>query len=148
MSLTGIPAFESTIHTTHEWLNQIMERLNLSERQVAYHNLRTVLHALRDRLSVDQAAALGSQLPMLIRGIFFEGWQPQGKPLKIRRKDEFLDPIEAAVPKQDHDAEAIARAVFDVLSEHVSEGEIRHIKLSLPEPIRSLFAEEFRTLWF
>jgi uncharacterized protein (DUF2267 family) len=148
MSLTGIPAFESTIHSTHAWLNGIMERLALKERQEAYHDLRAVLHVLRDRLSVDQAAALGSQLPMLIRGIFFEGWQPQGKPLKVRRKEEFLEPIAAAIPAEGPDAESVTRAVFDVLSEHVSEGEIRHIKLSLPETIRSLFAEEFHTLWF
>jgi len=76
MSQTGVAAFDSTIQTTNVWLHDIMERLGWQDRHRAYHALRAVLHALRDRLPVDQAAALGAQLPMLVRGFYYEGWHP------------------------------------------------------------------------
>lgn len=148
MTDTGIDAFDTTLQTTNTWLHDIMKQLGVEDRHAAYHALRIVLHALRDRLSVDQAAALGSQLPMLIRGIFFEGWQPQGKPLRIRHKDEFLQPVAKQLTRGGFDPEMVTRTVFDVLSKHVSKGEARHLKRALPGEIRSLFPDEYHTLWF
>lgn len=144
----SVPAFDSTLQTTNHWLHDIMERLGLQDRQGAYHALRVVLHVLRDRLSVDQTAELGSQLPMLVRGIFYEGWKPQGKPLRVRRKEEFLELVADQLVPPQADAESVTRAVFDVLFRHISQGEVRHLKYLLPGEIRDLFPEEFHTLWF
>ena len=73
MSQTGVTAFDSTLQTTNVWLHEIMDRMCWQDKHRAYHGLRAVLHALRDRLPVDQAAALGAQLPMLVRGFYYEG---------------------------------------------------------------------------
>lgn len=148
MNNSGVPAFDSTFQTTNIWLHEIMNRLGIEDRHAAYHYLRVVLQALRDRLSVGQAAALGSQLPMLVRGIFFEAWRPQDKPLRIRHKEDFLDHLSRDLRADGPDAERIACAVFDVLSRHVSTGEVDHIRQSLPKELRDLFPEEFHTLWF
>ena len=100
-----------------------------------------VLHALRDRLPVDQAAALAAQLPMLVRGFYYEGWHPHGKPVKERHKEEFLAHIAAAFRDDpDVDPEQVARAVFQVLSKHVTSGEIDGVKRSLPTEIRALWS--------
>jgi len=108
------------------------------DRQRAYHALRVVLHALRDRLSVEQAAALGAQLPMLIRGFYYEGWHPTGTPVKERKREDFLAHIAAAFRGEPGiDAEDIARAVFQVIAKHVTPGEIKHVKIALPGEIRS-----------
>lgn len=45
-----------------------MEELDWQDRHAAYLALRATLHALRDRLTVEEVAELGAQLPMLIRG--------------------------------------------------------------------------------
>src|SRR6516225_9161143 len=90
MSLSTIAPIEGTIHTTNCWLKELMEELGWDDRQRAYHALGAVLHALRDRLTVAEAADLGAQLPMLIRGLYYEGWTPNGKPIKERRKEDFL----------------------------------------------------------
>jgi uncharacterized protein (DUF2267 family) len=146
---TGISAFESTLHTTNVWLQEIMDLMEWDDRKRAYHALRIVLHALRDRLSVDEAAALGAQLPMLIRGIYYENWSPHGKPVKERRKRDFLAHVEEAFEESPTaDAEDVCRAVFQVLTHHVSVGEIAHVKATLPEEIRELWKEPERSIWF
>jgi uncharacterized protein (DUF2267 family) len=60
MSQTSLKPFDSTMQTTNIWLNDIRERLGWQESYRAYHALRAVLHALRDRLTVEQAAALAA----------------------------------------------------------------------------------------
>ena len=140
MTQTSLAAFDSTLQTTNIWLNDVLERLGWPDHHRAYHALRAVLHALRDRLPVDQAAALAAQLPMLVRGFYYEGWHPHGKPVKERHKEEFLAHIAAAFrDAPDVDPERVARAVFQVLSKHVTSGEIEGVKRSLPTEIRSLW---------
>lgn len=148
MSQTSLTAFDSTLQTTNIWLNDILDQLGWGDHHSAYQALRAVLHALRDRLSVDQSAALAAQLPLLVRGIYYEGWHPHGKPLKERHKEEFLTHIATAF--QDHpdvNAELVARAVFQVLAKHVARGEIHSLQRSMPEELRDLWTEECRTLW-
>jgi len=149
MSATGIAAFDSTLQTTNIWLNDLMDRLGWQDKHRAYHALRVVLHALRDRLPIDQAAALGAQLPMLVRGFYFEGWHPGDKPFKERKKEDFLAHIAMAFRDDpDIDPQDVARAVFQVIAKHVTPGEIRHVKISLPGEIRSLWSEETHSAWF
>jgi uncharacterized protein (DUF2267 family) len=140
MSQTGLTAFDSTIHTTNQWLHELNEELNWLDRHRTYHVLRAVLHALRDRLSVDAAAALGAQLPMLVRGFYYEGWHPSGKPVKDRKKSEFLAHV-AADFKEDYrlDPEEVTRAVFRLLARHISMGEIEAIQRGLPAELRELW---------
>lgn len=134
--------FEITYQTTNAWLKELMEELDWQDRHRAYRALRAVLHALRDRLTVEETADLGAQLPMLIRGLYYEGWTPSGKPVKERKKEDFLAHIEAAF--RDDPAifpEAVAGAVFKVLQRHVSAGEIGDVKQILPAQIRALWPE-------
>jgi uncharacterized protein (DUF2267 family) len=138
MSQTGLAAFDSTIQTTNAWLHEVMEELYLRDRHQAYHALRAVLHALRDRLSVDGAAALGAQLPLLVRGIYYEGWHPANKPLKQHREEFLIHLAQELRGDPPADAEAVAKAVFKVLARHVSGGEIEGVKRSLPGDLRSL----------
>lgn len=139
MNATGLATFDTTLHTTNIWLNELMQQLGWSDRHKAYHALRVVLHALRDRLPVNEAVQLGAQLPMLVRGIYYEGWRPAGKPVKEHTSDEFLTHVTDAFLFDVHaDSTAIATAVLGVLAKHVSSGEIDDIKHELPADIRQL----------
>ena len=140
MSLTGLPAFDSTIHTTNVWLKELGEEMGWADRHEAYHALRDVLHALRDRLPVDVAAALGAQLPMLVRGFYYEGWHPGDKPLRERHREEFLQHIGTLPDEPTRQSERAARAVFRILNRHLSPGEVQKVKLCLPGDIRALWA--------
>ncbi len=140
MSATGLAAFDSTIQTTNLWLNDLMEELGWHDRHHAYHALRVVLHALRDHLTVEEVSALGAQLPMLIRGIYYEGWHPTDKPLRERKKEAFLAHIAPAFRMYPHfEVEELTRKVLRVLARHVTAGEINDIKSVLPAELRSLW---------
>lgn len=140
MSATGLKAFDSTIQTTNIWLDEIMGEMGWEDRHKSYHALRAVLHALRDRLPVNETAHLAAQLPMLVRGFFYEGWQPAHTPVKERSQDEFLTHVtEAFLFDTEADSRKIARAVFRVLARHVTSGEVEKIKHALPGGIRELW---------
>lgn len=142
MTTATIPAFESTVQKTNIWLKNIREQMNWneSEHQVSYRALRAVLHALRDRLTTEESSDLSAQLPLLIRGIYFEGWNPAKTPVAERTSEEFLAHVEAAFPDGIvGEVEPVARAVFKVISQHVTAGEIDDVKQSLPKQIRELW---------
>jgi len=139
MSETGVAAFDRTIQKTNTWLKEIMQRLG-RDREAAYCALRATLHTLRDRLPGDHVAHLGAQLPLLIRGVYYEGWRPSAPPSRERHTEAFLAHLRRELRRVDLDPEEAARAVLAVLSEHVTEGESDRIRESLPKEIRALFA--------
>jgi len=138
---TSHDLFNGTLQKTQIWLNDLMAELDWQEKpDKAYFALRTVLHALRDRLTVEEAVQLGAQLPMLVRGFYYEGWTLKDKPHRERHKEDFLAHIKEAF-KGDVTVrpESIARAVFRVLEIHTSDGEIEEVKHMLPKPLLELW---------
>ncbi len=107
----------------------------------AYSVLRAVLHALRDRLTIDQAAHLGAQLPMLIRGFYYEGWVPSDKPLRQRSKEEFLEHVQDDIADPTVDVERVTVAVFRLLTRKIAPGEIDNVRNSMPAGVRLLWPE-------
>jgi uncharacterized protein (DUF2267 family) len=142
MSANGLEVFDATVNKTNSWLKRLMDILGWEDRHLAYLGLRATLHALRDRLTVEEAAELAAQLPMLVRGFYFEGWDPTGKPVRERHREQFLARIERELPAGVRvDPELVARAVFRVLSEQVDDGEIDDVRAILPSEIRELWPD-------
>lgn len=141
MSSTGFDIFDRTVQKTNLMLEELGDALHMEDRHDVYLSLRTVLHALRDRLHPAEAAHLAAQLPMLLKGVYFDGWRPASTPVKIRDRQEFLDgirePLRSRMPTVD--AERITRRVFELLVAHVSAGEIEQVVSSLPEELRDLW---------
>jgi len=135
---TGVRTFDQSLETTREWLQAVQEQMGLDDEQRAFRVLRAVLQNLRDRLTVEEAAKFAAQLPMLLQGVYYHGWTPTGKPLKIRNRQEFLDKVAEGLMRQ-HDPEEACRTVFRVLEERMPGGVIEDVKCILPEPIRDLW---------
>lgn len=105
---------DSTVAKTYEWLREVRERGNLGDLHDAYQAVRAVLHAVRDRIEPNVAAHFSAQLPMLLRGVFYEGWVPAKTPMRMS-VSEFLDRVEAeANLKGTSAAEDATRAVMSV----------------------------------
>jgi uncharacterized protein (DUF2267 family) len=146
MSLTGLEVFDTTLQKTNEWLQEIMQEFGTESRHQAYMILRATLHTLRDRLPIEENAHLGAQLPMLIRGIYYEGWRPSAEVQKMHR-EEFLERIRdhfTGTALEDTDPEAATQASFLVLARKISPGEVEKIMRVLPQDFRDLwpFASE------
>ena len=136
---TGIDALEHALQLTNVWLKALMRRLGTDDRHVAYLALRATLHALRDRLTVEEAAHLDAQLPMLVRGLYYEGWRPAGKPLKEHSAAAFLEHVRTEARNPRFHPEPAVGAVFGLLADRLSAGEIEDIKSVLPRPIRAFW---------
>lgn len=122
------------------WINEVRKELGIDDEQRACLALRAALHALRDRLTVEEAAHLAAQLPTAIRGLFFEGWHPGGKRPRLRTRESFLEAIESEMPRGRLEPGHVARAVFRVIDRHVSQGQIDNVRHSLPRPIAELWS--------
>lgn len=141
MTTTGFDSFDITVEQTNIWLKDLMDEIGTDDRHKAYLALRLVLHLLRDRLLVNEAVHLAAELPMLIRGLYFEGWDPAKAPIK-RDREAFISYVSKGFKNDPAiDPEAMISGVFSVISMHVSEGEVSDVRNSLPEPIRRLWPE-------
>jgi uncharacterized protein (DUF2267 family) len=140
MSATSAEPFADTMATTGRWLEELMANGAISDPRQAYSILRAVLHVLRDRLTVEEAVDLAAQLPMLVRGFYFDGWRPRGRPARYRHKADFLQLVTQAyqgLPQAQ--LERAVRAVFSLLSRHISGGEIGQVRNQLPDEVREMW---------
>jgi uncharacterized protein (DUF2267 family) len=130
---------QRTVEKTHIWLDEVGGELETDDRRESYRVLRAYLHALRDRLTVDEAAELAAQLPDLIRGIYYEGWDPSKTPVKYDDLADFLDRVAAEAQLSGDTAASYAvGAASRVLRKHVSAGEIEDIRAQLPENLQPI----------
>jgi uncharacterized protein (DUF2267 family) len=137
MGDTGFSSFDTTVDKTNQILHHIEAAYGWPKhrRNQSYAALRTVLQALRDRLTVQTAAQLGAQLPMLVRGIFYEGWDPSRVPIKMDRdafyeriRQEFIFDIEGGIPR-------LIDTVLGALRPYITQGEWDQLKTTLPKDL-------------
>jgi uncharacterized protein (DUF2267 family) len=142
MAATGLEVFDRTLQTTHIWLDEIMAELG-PDRQTAWHALSAVLRTLRDRLPIELAAHLGAQLPLLVRGVYYDQWRPAAQPERLRDLDGFLARVnEKLAGVRPVDARDATHAVLRVLSRHLDRGQVLKVLDVLPQPIRAFWPLE------
>lgn len=147
MGELGLNVMDRTVHDTNVWLKEISEEMGHPDRQMAYHALRGVLFTLRDRLTVEEAAHFASQLPLLIRGVFYEGYKPAGKPETFRDRDEWLKRVNKELEQTGgQNPENATKAVFAVISRHVTGGEVEQVREMLPSNIRAMWPQDVEAL--
>jgi uncharacterized protein (DUF2267 family) len=138
MPVQTVDSIERSVHKTNEWLSDLATELGVDHRD-AWRILRTFLQLLRDELTVDEAAQLAAQLPLVLRGAFYEGFDPSRRPAGPRTREGFLvEFADRARLDGDIDPERAAHAAVDVLSRHVSEGEVDDVLAQLPPALREL----------
>ncbi len=142
MSTHGLKVMDETMQVTNIWLKDLMALTGWDNRQRAYRLLRAGLHVLRDRLPVNEAVHLGSEMPLFLRGVYYEGWRPAGKPLKLRSRAEMVAHLEEAMmPDKVPDPDAALGAVLALLLSRISAGEMADVRHAMPGEVRELFGE-------
>lgn len=143
MAKTRFTFLDRAFQKTVEWVRDVARETGTADLDRAWTGFRAVLHALRDRLIPDEARELGTQLPVVIRGAYFEGWAPRSTPTPERTKEEFLARVaESVINMEGVDPEALTRAVFRVLTRRITTGEIRDVRSVLPKPVQELWPDD------
>jgi uncharacterized protein (DUF2267 family) len=140
MSTTGLPVFDTTVQETNLWLKAVMDYLHTDDRHFAYLALRGTLHALRDRIGPENAVHLAAQLPILLRGLYYEGWRMTASQTKERSRAEFFDHVRSEFPLASAiDPNLAVRSVFLVMQDKLDPGEVDKIIDRLPAELRELW---------
>jgi uncharacterized protein (DUF2267 family) len=139
MASTGLDVFDKTLQTTNIWLDEIMAELG-PDRHVAWHALGAVLRPLRDRVPLELAVHLGAQLPLLVRGLYYDQWHSARQPDRLRTLEAFLERVgEGLQGTRPVNARDATRAAFRTLTRHVDPGQISKVLDTLPEEVRAFW---------
>lgn len=139
MSATSLDVFDKTIQTTNIWLNEISAVIG-PDRHLAWKVLSTVLHKIRDRLPIELASHLGSQMPLLVRGAYYDQFKPSAMPGTCRTVAEFTAEVaEWLSDVRPVDPTLAIQAVLGVLDRHVDPGQITKVKGALPKHLRQMW---------
>jgi len=141
MAAQGLEVFDKTLQTTHIWLNEIGERF-VPDKHLAWRALGAVTRTLRDRLPMELAAHLAAELPLLVRGAYYDQFRPRLLPTDLNDVDAFADSVaEAMADTRVEDPKAAMSAVFATLSAHIPRGQIRQIQRALPITLSEFWRE-------
>jgi uncharacterized protein (DUF2267 family) len=141
MSPTGFEPFDRATLAAGAWLTAVADELKTGDRELAYRILRTWLQTLRDRLPVRASATFAAQLPELLRGLYFEGWEPGRVPVKYG-PDEYLLRFahQARVPVDG--VPAASAAVTAAVRAKLAPGKLAATLDRLPPAVRVVVAGE------
>ena len=126
-------------------LQAVAQELETEDMNKAGRIFRAVLQAIRDRLPLNEAVHFASQLPIFWKGIYFDQYDPDKVPVKIRDAQEWIDFIRSKNAfaanydfQQDDEIVASFTAVFRVLQQHMSDGQLQQVKNALHQEIQEL----------
>ncbi len=139
--------FEKYAAKGHEFVNKVSVRLGDAEnRDRAGRVVRSVLHGLRNRLTVEESLQLLSQLPMAIKSVYVEGWKLHHEFARIKTIEDFCE----EVMKEDgravwrdfssvDEAMLAIQAVMKTLADYVTAGELHDVIDLMPKEIKQHF---------
>jgi uncharacterized protein (DUF2267 family) len=124
-------------HTAQQWLRTVADRLRTPDLNYAYRLLRAWLHSLRDQLPIKQSMRLADQLPELLRGLYYEGWEPDGIPIRPDANGfigHFAREARISVFEVWHGAPVVSAALHGLLPP----GHLEQAFATLPSQVRAL----------
>ena len=144
MSANGLAVFDRTLEKTHQFINDIAQQLEIEDKHTVFIGITAVLHSLRDRIPLEEAAQLGAQLPVMLAGFYYQGWKPAATPTKERSVSAFVDKVKGNLPEGNYpiEIEKLIEGVFAVLSQWVTKGEIVDVANMLPKDVQKFWPQK------
>jgi uncharacterized protein (DUF2267 family) len=107
--------------------------------------LSSILHGLREIISVEESLQLIAQFPMFLKAVYVNGWSSRKKKKRVKNMTDFIDLIREFDGKtsiydfeSDEVAESYITTTFIVLRQYVSLGELEDIRTELPKDLKSM----------
>ena len=137
MPSTGIEAFNRSTHTAGTWVSVVAEEIGTDDHGFALRALRAWLHVLRDALGVNASAGVAAQLPELLRGAYYEGWEPSAVPLRYG-PDEYRLRLAHQTGVPVDEVAALSAAVYRAMHDCLAPGQLAAVLDGLPYRVRAL----------
>lgn len=139
MTEKGLEVIARNVQLAHDWINDLDCQLGWGDLHRSLRLLRVGLHALRDCLPIADAANFAAQLPLILRGLFYEQWRPTAAHIRMDR-EAFIERIAGDfAPDQLEDSADAIGAIFIVLEKKIGHGETAKLKHVLPHGVRDLW---------
>jgi uncharacterized protein (DUF2267 family) len=110
--------------------------------------LRSVMHTLRERITISQSFHIMAQLPMFLKTVYVDEWQFREKPLRFDKKEDFISEVEKHQDQYgeqefnwEQSTEDIIKIVIGELGKYISKGEFEDIMSQLPQELEALLRE-------
>jgi len=140
MPRAGFSSIDKSTQKTKEWLHEVQDELGWEDENMVYIAVRAVIQTLRDRLPVEEAVELADEFPMVMKGMYYEGYRASGKPEKLKNREEFFQKVQEKSPNKPIKTEEATRAVFHTLEKKLGgAGEIRQVRHNLPKDLQKLW---------
>jgi uncharacterized protein (DUF2267 family) len=136
MSSAGSDPFNHALHTANIWLADVGAALGTRDRHYTRGVVRAWMHTLRDRLTIDAAAKFGAQLPELLRGVYYDGWEPNKAPVKYN-VEQYIQRFGAQASIPAVQVPTIAATITEVMADRMSPGQVSETLAELPTDLRA-----------
>ena len=100
-----------------------------------------VFHALRDRLTPDEADQAAAQLPKPLKLLWWEGEVEGRRPVKMHKKAFYERVMGEAELASERETRQVTQAVFAALKQQLSPGESDDILTQLPKDLKSVWED-------
>jgi uncharacterized protein (DUF2267 family) len=140
--MNNIKGIQKSLEHTYEWVKIFMQDYSFSNENKAFVVLRATLKALRDRLPLNEVVHLGSQLPVVLRGFYYEGWNPSLEVNKIKNEIEFINLVRFHLNGHDDiDLDEAVPVAIKLIFDMIDQGEAEEVKANFPAELKDYFSK-------
>lgn len=134
---TKVTALDHAVDVAHTWIADVAKEFDTEDREFAYGVLRAWLHTMRDRLTVEASANFAAQLPDLIRGTFYQAWNPSVVPQKYDA-EEYAARFAREANIARNDVGKAAAATTAAVLHHLPAAQMEKVLGQLPPELRHI----------
>ncbi len=142
--------FNQYAKEANTFLKEYAEELNLEDNpDKAARILSSVLHGLREIISIEESLQLLSQLPMFLKAVYVNGWTAKQRKNKIKHMEQFIDLVrsyDGVTSIYDFESNEVAehyiQTTFFVLRKYISPGEMEDIRDELPKNLKNIIFDK------
>lgn len=147
---TNITVLDRAIQNAVLWLNEIQNELQWEDREIVYKGTKAVLQTIRDRLPYEELFHFSANLPMIMKGMMMEDFNPVlNRKERIKSVEEFYESIQEYYDHQKRDiisGKKIASGVIRALFNRIGKGEMQKVADNMPLNLKVLFQREYESV--
>lgn len=139
--------FDKYVHDANEYFKYLATKLGHPDEQNRVVFIwRAVMHTIRDRIHISESIDLISPLPMILKGMYVEGWKYHDKPLyDFETLEQMKTQVKALQNKYGEarfdwskPTDEIISITLESLEKYVPAEQMEQIRNQLPDDIKEV----------